>query len=957
MSLQPLIARGPKFIFYLFLLLFMEYSCKEEMIVLSDENDLISLLIDESAIAVSHSASNAEIILTIPFDFDLSQSFGITTLISDGASIFPSGNTINLNNVTSFVVTAENGDRKRYEIRIVRLPNDANFIQSFSIEHENEIIEGEIDQNSNEISLDLPSSFDFSSFDPEITISENATLTTNQVDEIDFESSLSYTVTSESGSAKNYTVRFNRIENDENQILFFDVSPDGESFLSGTIDHDLNQILLEIPFNYDIRSLTVSAVLSPFAEIEPSLDLQFDFTKEISFEVHAENGEQRTYAIVIDREEDQENYITSFSFPDENGGFIQANSIDDVTGNIIMEVPFGYDLNAVVPSIEISSNATINPSISNPQNFNESVEYSVSSPEGIIRTYSVMTSFLPNTENFILTFTIPTGDETINGAINNENNTITLSVPFAFDLTNVVPEITVSANASVSPNSGLSQNIEENTVYTVSAENGDVRSYNIVIVRGPNPASQIISYKLPNGETPIVATIDEENLLIHLVLPFGFDPSNLTPEIEISENAKIQPSSTNGFTEGISYLVTAENGNRSIYNTSITFEESPYNFITVFNLEINGEFVSAEIDDENNLLKLSINTAIELSNNRVQIEISENATINTFLSYIESDLENKTYVVTAENGDQRTYTVQIERTTSSENTIEYFGLLLFGVEFPGMINNDTNQIFIEVPQKVSLDNVPTNITIPEYSTIFPPENVAQNFTTTVTYSVSAQNGDIRDYDVIVHYIDPSTYTQSFALNCNNEVNFRHWFGGDDRDQPQYQIGPRNVGAGQVVILEQNLLVDNFAFLLDGGFRYSSTNQIVNQNLTIRLDIRSQDGSIIQSKDKTIFSNFSTLWVEFDLSEFDLVLLANNQYNFTFYLLNGEDLEVNTGIAGNNSSRSITGDCYQRGITGTSKQIEGTSLTNWSTWYILGPNFGSNEQTNFNFRLNGKTRGN
>lgn len=282
-------------------------------------------------------------------------------------------------------------------------------------------------------------------------------------------------------------------------------------------------------------------------------------------------------------------------------------------------------------------------------------------------------------------------------------------------------------------------------------------------------------------------------------------------------------------------------------------------------------------------------------------------------------------------------------------------MLLFGEEFQGVINHQTNHILVEVPQHASLDNILTNIITSKYSTVFPAENVAQNFTSTVTYTVSAQNGDIREYDVVVNYFDLSSFNQSFSIDCNNEVNFRQWFGGDDRDLPEFDIGPRNEGAGQVIRLEQTLLVDRFAFLLEGGFSYSTSGETINENLTIRLDIRNQKGTILQTKDKTIFSNFSTLWVEFDLSELNMVLQANTKYNFTFYLVNGESLEVNTGIAGTNLSRSSTGDCYHGGISGRSKQSEGTSLSNWDAWHFKNSVHNEDSQINFNFKLSGKVR--
>jgi len=49
----------------------------------------------------------------------------------------------------------------------------------------------------------------------------------------------------------------------------------------------------------------------------------------------------------------------------------------------------------------------------------------------------------------IISFTMPNGESSIQGVVDNDANTITLSFPFGFDLSGLVPKIVVSENAAV----------------------------------------------------------------------------------------------------------------------------------------------------------------------------------------------------------------------------------------------------------------------------------------------------------------------------------------------------------------------------------------------------------------------------------------------------------------------------------------------------------------------------
>jgi hypothetical protein len=77
-------------------------------------------------------------------------------------------------------------------------------------------------------------------------------------------------------------------------------------------------------------------------------------------------------------------------------------------------------------------------------------------------------------------FDVPPAD----GKIDEEAKTISVSVPNGTVVTALVPEITVSDNATVSPRSGVAQNFTNPVIYTVKAEDGSTEEYTVTVKAG-----------------------------------------------------------------------------------------------------------------------------------------------------------------------------------------------------------------------------------------------------------------------------------------------------------------------------------------------------------------------------------------------------------------------------------------------------------------------------------------
>ena len=169
------------------------------------------------------------------------------------------------------------------------------------------------------------------------------------------------------------------------------------------------------------------------------------------------------------------------------------------------------------------------------------------------------------------------------GAIDNVNYAINLLVPSGTDLTKLIPTISVSDGATISPSSGTAEDFTNPVTYTVTAQDGSTQNYTVTVTTSAsnqpsNPATTQSSSKSINsfvfsGLSPEVdGTVDNTNDVVNLTVPSGTDVTNLTPTITVSDNATISPNSgvAQDFTNPVTYTVTAQDGSMQDYTVTVT---------------------------------------------------------------------------------------------------------------------------------------------------------------------------------------------------------------------------------------------------------------------------------------------------------------------------------------------------------------------------------------------------
>jgi len=75
----------------------------------------------------------------------------------------------------------------------------------------------------------------------------------------------------------------------------------------------------------------------------------------------------------------------------------------------------------------------------------------------------------------------------VSGTINQSSHTISLTVPFGTNVTSLTPNISVSANATVSSSTGVAKNFTNPVTYIVTAQDLSTQNYLITVTIAPDP--------------------------------------------------------------------------------------------------------------------------------------------------------------------------------------------------------------------------------------------------------------------------------------------------------------------------------------------------------------------------------------------------------------------------------------------------------------------------------------
>lgn len=218
-------------------------------------------------------------------------------------------------------------------------------------------------------------------------------------------------------------------------------------------------------------------------------------------------------------------------------------------------------------------------------------------------------------------FTLPeeTGEAIIISGI------VNIEVPYGTVITSLIPEVTISDGATISPSSGSSQDFTESVIYVVTAEDGTTtQQWIVTVLIAPNMATEILTFSLT--EQTGDATINDG--IINIEVPFGTDVTGLAPEIETSYGATTSPSNgeAQDFTASVVYTVTAED-EITTQDWVVTVTIAPNSETAIIEFTFAEQTGPAIIDETNFTVDIEVEMETNLSSLTPAIVISEGAII------------------------------------------------------------------------------------------------------------------------------------------------------------------------------------------------------------------------------------------------------------------------------------------------------------------------------------------
>lgn len=271
--------------------------------------------------------------------------------------------------------------------------------------------------------------------------------------------------------------------------------------------------------------------------------------------------------------------ITSFVFEsrlnDALGEDIEG-VIDEQNKTVTATVPYGTQITALLPTIEVSEKAVINNE--GARNFTSPVEYTVTAEDGSTATYTVTVNLTASDEKQITEFIFLANNNDalstdVVATIDENKKTITATVDFGTDVTNLLPAIKATVGATVNPTGA--QDFTDPVSYTVTAKDNSTVTYEVSITEAaPDNDKRITGFKFlasDNAEfdKDIVGSIHESDKNIFVSVPSGTDVTSLTPSIEIAEDASIDPTGAQDFTNRVVYTVTAQDNSTASYTVLV----------------------------------------------------------------------------------------------------------------------------------------------------------------------------------------------------------------------------------------------------------------------------------------------------------------------------------------------------------------------------------------------------
>ena len=360
------------------------------------------------------------------------------------------------------------------------------------------------------------------------------------------------------------------------------------------------------------------------------------------------------------------------------------------------------------------------------------------------------------------------------GAINEPGMAVAVNVPYGTEVTSLIATfltagVSVKVGTAVQTSGTTPNNFKSPVTYTVTAEDGTTQDYQVTVTVSANTAKVLSTFGFLSPE--VVGIVNDTAKTIAVNVPYGTEVTSLiatflTTGVSVKVGTAVQTSGTtpNNFKSPVTYTVTAEDGTTQDYQVTVTVSDNTAKVLSSFG------FVSPDVVGVVNetaktiAVNVPYGTDVEsliatFFTTGVSVKVStEDQTSGTTPNNFKSPV---TYTVTAEDGTTQDYQITVTVSDDTAKVLSSFGFV--SPEVVGVVNETAKAIAVNVPYGTDVESLiatffTTGVSVKVSTEDQTSGSTPNNFTNSVTYTVTAADGSMQDYVVTVTAASPKQIT-------------------------------------------------------------------------------------------------------------------------------------------------------------------------------------------------------